>query len=225
MTADRRVIWLERCESTMIEAAVLAAEGAPHGTVVGADEQTAGQGRLGRAWHSEPGAGLYVSMVLRLPQAGLLTMALGLATAEAIGVPCDLRWPNDVLIGRKKCAGILVMTEHGAFIAGIGINLNHTSFPPDLAEIATSLRIETGREQSRAVILDALLAAVDRWLAADRETILEEFARRSSWVRGKRVVVEGVRGVTDGLDDRGFLWLRLDDGTRHRILAGGVREE
>lgn len=209
----------------MIEAARLAAEGAPHFTVVGADEQTAGQGRFGRAWHSEPGAGLYVSIVLRLPQAGLLTMALGLATAEAIGVPCDLRWPNDVLIGRKKCAGILVTAEQGAFIAGIGINLNHTAFPPELAEIATSLRIETGREQSRQVILDALLEAADRWIAAGNAKVLEAFAGISTWVLGKRVVVDGVRGVTDGLDENGFLWLRLEDGTRQRILAGGVREE
>lgn len=209
----------------MLEAARLAAEGAPHLTVVGADEQTAGQGRLGRAWHSEPGAGLYVSLVLRLPEPGLLTMALGLATAEAIGVPCDLRWPNDVMIGRKKCAGILVTTEQGAFIAGIGINLNHTAFPPELAGIATSLRIETGREQSRPAILDALLPAVERWIAADRNTVLQTFGRRSSWVRGKRVVAEGAHGVTDGLDEHGFLWLRLEDGTRQRIVAGGVREE
>lgn len=222
---NRNIIWLDRCDSTMIQAARLAGEGAPHFTVVGADEQTAGQGRLGRSWHSEPGAGLYVSIILRLPQAGLLTMALGLATSEAIGAPCDLRWPNDVMVGRKKCAGILVTTEHGAFICGIGINLNHTWFPPEIAEIATSLRIETGREQSRKVILDKLLAAVERWIAVDRATVLETFTQRSSWVRGKRVVVEGVHGVTDGLDEDGFLWLRLQDGTRHRILAGGVREE
>lgn len=222
---NRNIIWLDRCDSTMIQAARLAGEGAPHFTVVGADEQTAGQGRLGRSWHSEPGAGLYVSIILRLPQAGLLTMALGLATSEAIGAPCDLRWPNDVMVGRKKCAGILVTAEHGAFICGIGINLNHTWFPPEIAEIATSLRIETGREQSRKVILDKLLAAVERWIAVDRATVLETFTQRSSWVRGKRVVVEGVHGVTDGLDEDGFLWLRLQDGTRHRILAGGVREE
>lgn len=222
---NRQIVWLERCETTMIEAARLAAEGAPHGTAVVAGEQTAGQGRHGRKWHSAPGAGLYLSIVLRLHQAGLLTMALGLAAADAIPIPCDLRWPNDVLIGRRKCAGVLVTAEPGAFIAGIGINLNHESFPSEIAGVATSLRIETGREWDRRTILDRLLPAVDRWIAAGREEVLAAFARRSSWVRGKRVVVEGERGITDGLDDQGFLWLRREDGARRKILAGGVREE
>lgn len=223
------IVWLDRCESTMIEAARLADAGAAHGSAVIADEQTAGQGRLGRKWHSEPHAGLYVSFVLRVEDAGVLTLALGLAAAEAIertaGIACDLRWPNDVLIGGKKCAGILVNAEPGACIAGIGINVNHTSFPPELARLATSLRIASGREHSREALFNALADAVVRWTAQGREAVLQHFTRASSYVKGKRVAVEGIGiGTTDGLDPAGFLWLRADDGTRKLVVAGGVRE-
>lgn len=133
----RRIEWHERIDSTMTEAARLAAAGAPSGTVIGAEEQTAGQGRHGRSWHSEPGSGLYVSIILRrqftpttLP---VVTLALGLAVTEAIlkatDLACDLRWPNDVLIQSKKCAGILTRLEGSAIIAGIGMNVNHSRFP------------------------------------------------------------------------------------------------
>ncbi len=220
----RNIIRLATCETTMIEAAHAAAAGAPHGTAVVADEQTAGQARFGRRWHSEPGAGLYVSIVLRRQEAGLLTLALGLAAADATGVECDLRWPNDVLIGTKKVAGILVTRESGVFIAGIGMNVNHESFPPELAPVATSLRIETGRAQDRDAVLERLLDAIDRRL--DEPDILGAFAARSSWVKGKRVIVDGrTRGVTDGLDSTGFLWLQQDDGVRRLVLTGGVRED
>ena len=140
-------------ESTMTKAAELAELGAAAGTVIVADAQTAGQGRLGRSWHSEPGAGLYLTEILR-PELGpenlpLVTLTLGLATAEAIasvsGVACDLRWPNDVLIGSRKCAGILAQLQDDVLLAGIGINVNHMEFPPDIAHLATSLRLATGR--------------------------------------------------------------------------------
>jgi BirA family biotin operon repressor/biotin-[acetyl-CoA-carboxylase] ligase len=235
----RELVWLERCESTMIEAARLAREGAPSGSAVMAEEQTAGQGRYRRVWHSEPEAGLYVSCVLRLnvpeESARVLSMALGLATAEAIAraadLRVDLRWPNDVLIGEKKCAGILVQMEPGAFVAGIGINVNHASFPHELEPIATSLRIATGRLQSRERLLIHLLESIDSFTRmlteGGRDPILAMFSRASSYVRGKHVTVEQgdrtLEGVTDGLDASGFLRLRLADGTQTLILAGGVR--
>jgi BirA family biotin operon repressor/biotin-[acetyl-CoA-carboxylase] ligase len=215
----RNILWFESCGSTMVEAARLAAEGAPHFTVVGADEQTAGQGRLGRRWHSERGAGLYVSVILRI-DVKYLTLTLGVAAVDAIGNGADLRWPNDVLIGGKKIAGILVNREPGAYVAGIGINVNHTAFPEELN--ATSLRMVTGVEQDRDRVLDALLRSMEYWLG--RDDVLHAFAARSTWVRGKSVEVEGARGVTDGLDASGFLWLRLEDGSRRLIVAGGVRE-
>lgn len=223
----------------MYEAARLAAQGCPHGTVVGADQQTSGHGRYGRAWHSEKESGLYVSFVLRprvepanIP---LITLALGLASATAIsfasGLACDLRWPNDVLVNGRKCCGILAQLQGDAVIAGIGINVNQTQFPPELAAIATSLRIESGREQSRDAVLARLIGAIDETVSIlesdGREAILRLFAEASSYASGRRVVVESagevLRGTTHGLNSSGFLILRKDDGTDTLVLAGGVR--
>jgi hypothetical protein len=136
----------------------MAVAGCPAGTAVVAEEQTAGQGRHGHSWHSEPHAGLYVSVVLRLslPPESLptLTLALGLATAEAISRVCDvsadLRWPNDVMIGDRKTAGILVQLVDSVAIAGIGVNVNHTGFPTEIASQSTSLR-QARRPTHRAV--------------------------------------------------------------------------
>lgn len=235
----REFIWLDTCESTMTEGARLARAGGPSGTVVVAEEQVAGQGRYRRQWHSERESGLYISIVLRLgltlESARVLSMALGLAAGEAIAraanVSCELRWPNDVLIGEKKCAGILVQVEGDALIAGIGINVNHEAFPPELELKATSLRVACGRPVSRELLLFHLLGTVDsftRMLAeGGREPVLKMFSRNSSCVSGRRVTVEQggnlIEGVTDGLDPSGFLYLKKPDGSRITILAGGVR--
>ena len=231
----RALHYFASIDTTMREAAALATRGAASGTAVIADEQTAGLGRHGHAWHSEPGLGLYVSILLRpdLPAASAptLTLALGLATQEAIGaasgLACDLRWPNDVMLNGKKAAGILAQLVDGAAIAGIGINCNHTAFPDHLAGEATSLRLESGREQSRERILIDLLPAVDRYagMLAERGPgpILELFSRRSSYASGKRVSVGFISGTTAGLTESGFLVVRKDDGSDETILAGGVR--
>jgi BirA family biotin operon repressor/biotin-[acetyl-CoA-carboxylase] ligase len=235
----RQIVWLDTCQSTMIEAAKLAEAGCASGSAVGAEAQTAGQGRHQRTWQSEREAGLYVSLVLRLAlaeeSARVLTLALGLATAEAIARAADLhpdlRWPNDVLIGEKKCAGILVQVEPSALIAGIGINVNQDAFPAEIAASATSLRLASGQPHARELVLIHLLETVDsftRMLAeGGRDPILRMFARASSYACGKRVVVDqggsAIEGVTDGLDASGFLVVRRPDGTRTTILAGGVR--
>jgi nicotinate-nucleotide pyrophosphorylase len=220
----RTVVHYPKLDSTM-----RAAAGLETGAVVLADEQTAGQGRHGRSWHSEAGAGIYCSMVLK--PTPVLTLALGLAAAEAIaqssGVACDLRWPNDVMAGDRKVAGILVQLVDGAAIAGIGINVNQTSFPAHLAEEATSLRMASGREVAPAGLLIALLRAVDAFTAEPPEAILRLFARASSYAAGRRVTVElpdgAVAGTTAGLTSEGFLILRKDDGTDTLVVAGGVR--
>lgn len=225
--------------STMQKAAEFARAGCASGTVVVAAEQTAGQGRLGRSWHSEPGVGLYFSQALRLKlcqeSLPLVTLALGLATAEAIAqvanVAPDLRWPNDVLLDSRKCAGILVQLHDGVLITGIGVNVNHTSFPEELQGTATSLRIATGRKHNIDVLLDGLLRLIDdhiqNLMEHGREAVLRAFTQASSYVRGRRVVVDQngneLAGVTDGLDPQGFLVLRQDNGQRALILAGGVR--
>ena len=231
--------WHASVASTMTEAVRLATEGCASGTIVGAEEQTAGQGRYGRTWHSEPGSGLYVSFILRYPLSSndlpLMTLALGLAAADAIlktsDLACDLRWPNDVLIHGKKCAGILTQLEGTAIIAGIGINVNHSSFPPELASLATSLRIACGKPQSRERLLVELAHSIDSFCALlekdGREPILAMFSRASTFVHGRRVQVDlgesTIRGTTAGLNQSGFLILEGDDGKQNLIMAGGVR--
>lgn len=227
----RRIDYHETLGSTMTAAA-----GLPPGTVVVAGEQTAGLGRHGHFWHSEAGAGLYCSIVLRpLDAAPVITLALGLAAAEAIArvadVRCDLRWPNDVMAGERKLAGILVQMEGTTPVAGIGINVNHRSFPDEIAGLATSLRIETERDVAREDVLAELIAAVDSYCrmleGGGREAIIRQFSRCSTYATGKRVMVEQpggvIHGVTAGLDGDGFLRVRRDDGSDTLILAGGVR--
>jgi BirA family biotin operon repressor/biotin-[acetyl-CoA-carboxylase] ligase len=237
---QNRLYYWPSTSSTMTEAAKLAASGAPHGTVAIADQQTAGIGRFGRSWLSEADLGLYCSILLRLslPHASLpiASLLLGLATAEAIQksteLICDLRWPNDVLIHERKVAGILPQLLETCIIAGIGINVNHSSFEPGLRTPATSLRIESGgRPQSREDLLANLLEAIDAFcsmLASEGPgSILRAFASASSYAMNRRVVVEenGVKGTTCGLDENGFLLIRNDSGQIHRLAAGGVRPE
>jgi len=226
------IVRLRTTTSTMTDAAALATRGRPHGTVVVADRQTGGIGRHGHSWHSEPDGGLYLSIVLRLSLAPAdlpaLTMALGLAVQKAVDdsadVACDLRWPNDVLLNDRKLAGILVQsTETDALIAGIGLNVNQTVFPEELRMIATSLRIETGREHSKDALLDRVVAESLRAAQLSKPEILKQFSLHSTYVSGKEVEVDGrIRGITAGLDKDGFLLLATPAGVE-RIVSGGVR--
>jgi BirA family biotin operon repressor/biotin-[acetyl-CoA-carboxylase] ligase len=234
-----RIDYYDSLPSTQQVATDLAEAGAPSGTAVVADEQTAGIGRHGHDWYSEAGAGLYLSLILYPPidptTRPVLTLALGLATAEAIarvaGIPCDLRWPNDVMLNDRKTAGILVQLAGNAAVAGIGINVNHQSFPPEIASVATSIRIATGQRYDRTDLLVALLesaSAFSRMLNdAGKGAILEAFTRASSYARGKRVVVDmgdrRIEGITAGLDDYGFLRVLKSNGKTETVLAGGVR--
>jgi BirA family biotin operon repressor/biotin-[acetyl-CoA-carboxylase] ligase len=221
----------------MIGAAELARSGSPGGTVVGADEQTAGVGRLGRSWNSQAESGLYVSIILRLPLPGnavpLVMLALGLAAKQAIesltSLAVDLRWPNDVLVDGFKCAGILAHWEGDAIIAGIGINVSQKEFPSGLDTPAASLLLR-GARVKREDLLVELLESVDSFLevlSRHTDEILRRFMEASSYARGRRVRVqqEGrtLEGVTCGLDASGFLLLRDDSGAETTILAGGVR--
>lgn len=237
---QNEIHYFQKIGSTMTEAARLVSSGVPHGTVVLSEEQTAGVGRLGRSWVSQPELGIYCSIVLRLdlspanfPIASLL---LGLATAEAIQkstqLACDLRWPNDVLIGDRKAAGILTHLVENAIVAGIGINVNHTALPAGLRTPATSLRIESGgRVQSRESVIMNLLESIDSscsMLAAKgTESILRAFTSQSSYAMNRRVVIEenGARGVTAGLDENGFLLIRSESGRVEKLATGGVRPD
>ncbi|MFN0100978.1 MAG: biotin--[acetyl-CoA-carboxylase] ligase [Bryobacteraceae bacterium] len=234
---ERRIDYYGTLGSTMTAAAEILTPGA----IVIANRQSAGQGRHGHAWHSEPDSGLYFTIVLapRLAMELLpvVTLALGLAVQEAVAQVCnaqaDLRWPNDLLIGSRKCAGILTQLDGGRVLAGIGINVNHAVLPPELAAIATSLRLATGRVHSREELLCALVGGVDRMvhlLETDGVApVLALFTAQSSYARGRRVQVDlpgnTLTGTTAGLTADGYLLLDGDDGRRHTILAGGVRPE
>ncbi|HEY0307496.1 MAG TPA: biotin--[acetyl-CoA-carboxylase] ligase [Acidobacteriaceae bacterium] len=230
--------------STNAAALEAAQAGAPSGSVYFAEEQTAGRGRGGHTWHSPAGAGLYTSVLLRpvvSPAAALkISLATGLAAQAAIesvsGLQADIRWPNDLMLDGKKCGGILVETAASAdgerfrhVVIGVGINVNHEAFPEELRHLATSLRIESGIQQSMQQLLAALLRNIAQEVAeleAGGE-ILERFAAASTWVRGKRVHVDdaaGYTGTTDGLDAHGFLRVRTEGGSERLVLSGGVRE-
>jgi BirA family transcriptional regulator, biotin operon repressor / biotin---[acetyl-CoA-carboxylase] ligase len=247
--------------STNTHAMQQAQAGAPDGSVYFADEQTAGRGRGAHTWASPPGSGLYVSILLRprIAPADILwlSLAAGLAVREAVrrvtSLEADLRWPNDLLFGRRKFCGILTelnaelppqranapgAPDHARVrhaVVGIGINVHQAQFPVELRDLATSLHIETGRAWPRQELLIALLQSLDcevSALAANRG--LEPFAQAtigrlqaiSTWIRGKRVRVEegeGFSGITEGLDPRGFLLVRTVEGLR-TVYSGGVRE-
>jgi len=224
-----------------LEAASL---GAPEGTVFLAEEQTAGRGRGDHSWHSERSTGIYCSVVLRpkLPPSDVLvlTLAAGLAVHAAIQeispeLKPDLKWPNDLLLDRKKFCGILTemnseATQVRYVVVGVGINVNQTTFPGELQSIATSLRMSSGTEYSRLQLCAALLKSLDREYRnlleqpGAHDSILQRFAERSSSVNGVRVGVDengGFEGTTEGLDSRGFLQVRTAQGVR-RVLSGMI---
>ena len=226
-----------------------------------ADTQTAGRGRRGRRWFSPPGAGLYVSVVLDPGRArqepdralALLTLAAGVALADAVyrttGLAPDIKWPNDLLIGRRKLAGILaegitsgpvtevrrkpdatlVDARVTRVVLGYGINVTSTAYPPELGDRATSLESELGRSVDRAALcaetIASLAARYDDLLAGRFDAILDAWHASASGSRGARVqweTPEGSQsGTTAGVDDRGALLVRV--GARvERLVAGEV---
>jgi BirA family biotin operon repressor/biotin-[acetyl-CoA-carboxylase] ligase len=241
----RRIHHFFRIDSTNTAALQLAVAGEPHGALVLAEEQTAGRGRLGRAWYSEKASGIYLSLILRpelaVQQAPLVTLAAGLAARDAVveatGLDVDIRWPNDLLVGRKKFCGILTeMQAEGDrvkhVVVGIGVNVNHTKLPAELENIATSLQLAGGRPCSRLELVAGLLRAFDGYynqlLQAGPAPLIARFGEVSSYASGKRVSVTDPReeftGTTAGLDSMGCLLVCRDDGEVVPVLAGDVRE-
>ena len=231
--------------STNTAAMRAAAGGAPAGTVFLAEQQSEGRGRGANTWHSEPGTGIYCSVIFRpaLPPSDVLvlTLATGLAVHSAIQqidphLSPDLKWPNDGLLDGKKFCGILTEMHAEAtrvryIVVGIGLNVNHTIFPPELQPIATSLRLVTGTEWSRVELCAALLKSLDREYHAliegrnGHDSILRRFQERSSSIRGKHVYIEEhpeLDGITAGLDQRGFLQIETARGLQP-VLSGTVR--
>ena len=231
------IIRLHAVDSTQRVAFELAESGAPDRTVVVADTQTAARGRHGRTWHDEPGESLLTSIVVRprlsvrdLPKLSLATaVAVGEAIGEMTGLAVRLKWPNDVLVGGRKLAGILLESRIVAepiVVVGIGINLRQRIFPAALAATATSVHLEKGRAIEREAMLEALLAAFDVW----RERLeAHGFARvRARWLElaetiGRSVTVGDHAGVAVDLDGDGALVLHHADGVHH-VVAGELAE-
>lgn len=231
-----RLLVRDSVESTNDELRTLAQAGAPGGLILLAEQQTAGRGRRGAAWFSPAGESLAFSILLRPAEPKPLwprfSLATGLAVAEAIetcGLQAGIKWPNDVWIGRRKAAGILVEAGADFVIIGIGMNVNSTRFPAEVAEIATSLRMESARNFSRADVL----AAIVRKFASRSRQIDHEFGELLSAVRqrcvltGNRVSLttsSGLRtGVIEGIADGGELLLRTEAGLERLIQADEVR--
>jgi BirA family transcriptional regulator, biotin operon repressor / biotin---[acetyl-CoA-carboxylase] ligase len=198
-------------DSTNERAKQLAAAGAPHGTLVSADEQTAGRGRQGRAWTAPARSAVLMSLVLReLDERLPLTAAVALC--EALPVEAAIKWPNDVWIEGRKVAGILVegRPQEGWAVLGIGVNVTTERFPADLAESATSLRL-AGADAEPDAVLASLLRSLSRWLGAPPERILETW-RSLDALKGERVRWTGGDGIADGIDDSGALRVETDSG-------------
>lgn len=235
----------DEVDSTQSVAQQLTAAGAPEGTVVLAELQTAGRGRMGRHWHSPKGKGLWFSLILRpdwlplsqTPQLTLLTaVALCRSVLHVTGLDAGIKWPNDLLIDGRKVAGILLeaSVENGTLqhvIAGVGISVNLTveDYPPDIRPIATSLAIAAGRRIDRSQLLGELLAEWERLYALYRS---EGFAPiKLLWEAltvslGKAIVCrmpqETVEGFAEEIDEHGALIVRLNDGTVRKMFSGDV---
>jgi BirA family transcriptional regulator, biotin operon repressor / biotin---[acetyl-CoA-carboxylase] ligase len=242
----KRIHHFFKVDSTNRVALDLGHAGEPEGAVVLAEEQTAGRGRAGHRWHSERATGIYATLLLRphlAPvQAPLLTMMAGLSAHAAIqaqtALKVDLRWPNDLLIRGKKVGGILteMYAEPGQIrfvIVGIGLNVNQEEFPTELSSIATSLRVETEKPQSRLELLVRLLHEFEtdynRFLTDGAGSVTARFAAISSYAQGKRVRVtngkDSFSGLTAGLGPEGLLLVKRDDGQITTVVAGDVTEE
>ena len=229
-----------RVGSTNTVARELAAAGAPHGTVVTAAEQTAGRGRQGRTWTAPPGSALLYSAVLRPiePRHSVLPLAVALAvceTAEVLrpGIETTVKWPNDIHLDGRKLAGILIEArpQDGWAVLGVGLNLSIAEFPEELRDRAISLFGSpsavpfadlSGKRNSWAEVAAGTLSErLDVWLEADAEAVLGAWRARDALV-GREVSWDKGSGVADGVDERGYLLVRLADGDRIALGAGDV---
>jgi BirA family biotin operon repressor/biotin-[acetyl-CoA-carboxylase] ligase len=234
--------WFDTVESTMSVAAAAAADGAPAGRIVIADQQTAGRGRRGHAWISPPGVGLYFSYLARPARhVELITLAAGVGVrdgiAAATGLLAELKWPNDLLTGSRKLAGLLAEGQHlsrpeASVVIGVGVNVAPAAYPSEVALRATNLESETGCEISRfsvfAAVLEHLADALRALDAGNAGDILRRWREASPLAVGATVrwVKDGVeeQGVTAGIDDSGALLVRTSTAVE-RVIAGELQWE
>ena len=209
---------------------------APEGAVAVCDEQTAGRGRLGRSWDAPPGTSILCSVVLRPPadrRAPELSLVGGMAAAdaveEALQLSAQIKWPNDVMVNRRKVAGVLAERRDGAVVLGIGINVNQTrdQLPADERTPAASLLTIDGIRRERAPLLASLLAQLElhyeRWREGGIDAIYDFLGARD-FLRGRKVAVDGASGQAIGIDREGRLEIEVD-GERRLVESGDVTYE
>lgn len=229
-------------DSTNNFAKSLAQLGAPHGATVISEVQTQGKGRMGRTFYSPLGMGVYMSVILRpklsVEHSLLITSCAAVAVAEAIeklaGVECKIKWVNDIYIGSKKICGILteasVDVEQGGLeyaVVGIGINVQNVTFPKNVADIATSINLETNQNISRSELSAEILNCLEERLATITDkSFIEEYRRRSNII-GERIVVKQGDNTNEmtclGIDEYGRLLVKLDNGEEKSLSSGTVR--
>jgi len=245
MLLGQSIVYRDTIDSTNTLAQQLAMNGAPEGTLVIADEQTNGRGRRGRNWFSPPHSGIWMSLILRpqlpLAHAAQITLVAAIALAKALskvtGVTAGIKWPNDILFGKKKCCGIL--TEMHAesdqihhLVVGIGINVNvpEEAFPEELREIATSLQAIKGTRIPRADVVQAVLNEFEplyrQYVNEGGFGSLRDEWKRQSITLGREVVAQTARGTTIGkaldIDEFGVLLVEKADGEVEKIYSADI---
>lgn len=240
---QKNYVYYRQIDSTNKHARTLAEEGYPEGTMVIAEEQTAGKGRRGREWYSPFNRGIYMSIILRpnlplrqIPRLSLLTAVALAEVLEETGLRPGIKWPNDILVNGKKIAGILaeIITDMDGvefIVLGIGININNSSddFPDDLRTPPTSIMSELGMPGSRVELLQKLLLSLEQHyelLQTDHFTFILEKARRLSTVLGKKVQFDdsgvNIAGMALDLDENGFLLVQDEKGKVHTVISGEI---
>lgn len=241
--AGENVVFFEETVSTNNEIRSLAEQGVPHGTLAVAEKQLGGKGRRGRVWTSPAGVGIWMSMLLR-PQidplaASMLTLVMALAAKKGIeistGLKSEIKWPNDLVLNKKKICGILTemsteLMEIQYVIPGIGINVNQKDFPDDIKATATSLYIESGKIQKRSEIIAAIMEAFEGYYdtfikTQDMSGLIEEYNANLVNLGNEVCVLDPAgefRGVSEGINKEGALLVRLADGTLKEIISGEV---
>ena len=211
---------VEECESTQL----LLGPDDPEGAVATTDHQTGGRGRRGRSWVEAPGTGVLVSVLLRpppermAPQLSLLGgLAAAMAAEDALGLAAQIKWPNDVMVDRRKVAGVLAEARDGVVVLGIGVNVNQQreQVPADARVPPASFRTIDGRERDREQVLESLLAHLDRlyeaWRPGGLAAVYDDLGARD-FLRGRRVTVDGVAGTAQMITREGRLELATDSG-------------
>ncbi len=241
--AGHAVTYFDLTDSTNTQARILAEEGAPHGTLVVADKQDGGKGRRGRTWVSPAGEGIWMTILLRPEMnpvnASMLTLVMALAAEKGIrettGQESLIKWPNDLVLNKKKICGILTEMSTDQMkikyvLIGIGINVSQTEFPDEIKATASSLYLESGEKIPRSRIIASIMAALEEYYdifmkTEDMSGLIEEYNKRLVNLDNEVCILDPkgeFRGVATGINETGGLMVRLEDGSEKEVISGEV---